>query len=227
MAVTIVINGTTVSSGNCTTSGNTTTCTIAGTYGNVTVTNQGGTAQVVFVDSATLPVLRLVNARFLALANAVNGSVTFSATSTQGIPGPRMVRQADGWLVRVDNVSAPYSGPANRGRFNVDGVVTSTSMNPESIDTIPAGGDTAGSTKIVMTPAYVSGEINANVFKKEEVMSSLSSGPRTLKGEFTFYLPLSNDFLKLTEVKVETLNPVGPLGQSAYSLQGYVDMWVD
>jgi hypothetical protein len=225
LPVTIVINGTTVPSGNCTVTGITTTCNINGTYGNVVVTGwPSGNAQVLAVDDATLPVLRLVNAKFKATANAVNGSVTFSVTPTAGINGPKMRRVAGGWLVRVENTTAPYTSPTNRGQFIVDGVVISTSMTPnaESIDGIASGGDKAGSSKVVFGTAWAYGEINATTFTKNETMGSLT-GSRTLKGEFTFYLPLANDYLRLTEVKVETLSP-GTTDPDLASL-GYTDIW--
>ena len=210
LPVTIVINGTTVPSSDCTVSGNTTTCTIAGTYGNVIVTSypSGTTAQVVAVDDATLPVLKLVNAKFKATAPAVNGSVTFSVTPSAGRNGPKMQRVASGWLVRVENSQAPYTSPTNRGQFTVDGVVISTSMTPnaESIDGIASGGDTGGSSKVVLSTAWAAGEIKAGTFTKTETMGSLT-GSRTLKGEFTFYLPVTNDYLRLTGVNVETKNP--------------------
>ncbi len=218
MAVTIAINGINVPA-------NPITTNIAGTYGNVRVINNGGTAQVSFTES-TLPTLKLVNAKFLALANGVNASVTFSATSSQGRGQPKMRRTAQGWLVRVENVSAPYTSSTNRGQFIVDGVVISPSMSPnaESIDGLSLGGDTAGSAKVVLAQPFAYGEINLATFTKNENMTSLS-GSRTLKGEFSFYLPVINDFLRLTEVKVQTLNPDrGGLRQSELSSMGYIDI---
>ena len=140
LPVTIVINGTTVPSSDCTVSEITTTCNIADTYGNVIVTSypSGTTAQVIAVDDANLPVLKLVNAKFTTTADALNVPVTFSVTPTAGRSGPKMHRVASGWLGRVEGVSAPYTSSTNRGQFIVDGVVISTSMTPnaESIDGI-------------------------------------------------------------------------------------------
>jgi hypothetical protein len=218
--IVIVINGTTVSNANCTTNGQTTTCNINGTYGNVQVTGYpSGTAQVVATEG-TLPLIKLINAKFRATANAVNGSVTFSGTSTAGT-SKKMKRVASGWLVRVENTAAPYTSPTNRGQFNVDGVVNSASMTPtaESIDGIANGGDTSGQPKTVMNQAWVQGDINATTFIKTETMVTLT-GSRTLKGEFTFYLPLTNDYLRLTNVTVETLTPVKPEPEDKGSTQG-------
>lgn len=222
IAVTIQINGTTVSSANCTTSGNTTTCSIAGTYGNVEVSDYptGSPAQVIAVDDISLPLLKLVNSKFRATANATNGSVTFSATPSQGNNGPKMQRTASGWLVRVENSTAPYTSPTNKGQFIVDGVVISGS-NSESIDGIYPGGDTAGSSKTVLSSPWAYGEIKATNFTKSETMGSLN-GTRTLKGEFTFYLPLANDYLRLTEVAVVTQNAGGDTDPASV---GYTDMW--
>ena len=225
LPVSIQINGIAVPSTDCTVTGNTTTCNIADTYGNVIVTNlPGTTAQVIAVDDATLPVLKLVNAKFMTTANALTVPVIFSVTPTAGITGPKMQRVASGWLGRVETVSAPYNSPTNRGQFIVDGVVISTSMTPnaESIDGISSGGDTSGSSKVVLNTAWAYGEIKATTFTKTETMGSLT-GSRILKGEFTFYLPLANDFLRLTEVKVVTLNPAA--GDSDVSSVGYTDIW--
>ncbi|MBH0178794.1 MAG: hypothetical protein HP491_13260 [Nitrospira sp.] len=225
--VTIVINGTTVPSGNCTDTGITTTCNIAGNYGNVTVTSypSGMTAQVIAVDDALLPVLKLVNAKFSTTANALTVPVTFSVTPTAGRNGPKMRRKASGWLGRVESTSSPYTSSTNRGQFIVDGVVTSTSMTPnaESIDGIASGGDTAGSSKVVAGLAWPYGEIKLTTFTKNETMGSLT-GSRTLKGEFSFYLPVANDFLRLTEVTVESINPAD---DSDLSSVGYTDIWDD
>ena len=226
LPVTIVINGTTVPSSDCTVSGITTTCNIADTYGNVIVTSypSGTTAQVIAVDDANLPVLKLVNAKFTTTANALTVPVTFSVTPTAGRTGPKMRRVASGWLGRVEGVSAPYNSSTNRGQFIVDGVVISTSMTPnaESIDGIASGGDTGGSSKVVLGTAWAYGEIKASTFTKNEIMGSLT-GSRILKGEFTFYVPLANDYLRLTEVKVETLTP-GIEGSDSASV-GYTDIW--
>lgn len=232
VAVSIQINGTPVSSANCTTSGITTTCTIAGTYGNVEVTGDpsGAIAQVEAVDSATLPLIRLINAKFRATANAVNGSVTFSAP-TGGRVGPKMIRKANGWLVRTETPPklAPYTSPTNKGQFIVDGVVDSASMipTPESIDAITKGGDTSGSSKVVLSTNFAHGEINGTVFTKSETMNTPGggtlSGSRTLKGEFTFYLPVMNDYLRLSTVEVVTVNPASD--ESDVSFAGYTDMW--
>lgn len=231
--IVIVINGTTVSNANCATNGQTTTCNINGTYGNVQVTGYpGGTAQVVAIEG-TLPLIKLVNAKFRATANAVNGSVTFSGTSAAGT-SKKMKRVASGWLVRVENTTAPYTSPTNRGQFIVDGVVNSASMNPntESIDGISNGGDTSGSSKVVLSTAWTHGDINATTFTKNETMGTLT-GSRTLKGEFTFYLPLTNDYLRLTNVNVETLIPARPEDEGSTQdpieepISGYTDMWDD
>jgi len=228
MPVSIVINGIAVPGANCSTSGNTTTCLIAGTYGNVEVTSHpsGTTAKVVAVYDATLPVLQLLNAKFRATANAVNGSVTFEATSMAGRNGPKMQRVAGGWLGRIEGTSAPYTSPTNRGQFIVDGVVISSSTTPnaESIDGISSGGDTSGSSKVVLSTAWAAGEIKDTTFTKTETMGSLN-GSRTLKGEFTFYLPLTNDYLRLTKVNVETKDPFRREDDPA--LLGYTDLWDD
>jgi hypothetical protein len=225
LTVNIQINGIAVPQSDCTVTGNTTTCNIADTYGNVVVTSlPSTTAQVIAVDDATLPVLKLVNAKFTTQANALNVPVTFSVTPTAGRNGPKMQRVASGWLGRVENVSAPYNSPTNRGQFIVDGVVINTSMTPnnESIDGIASGGDTAGSSKVVLSSVWSYGQISATNFTKTETMGTMS-GSRILKGEFTFYLPLANDFLKLTEVKVVTLSP-GADDTDAASV-GYTDIW--
>jgi len=232
LPVNIQINGIAVPGSDCTVAGITTTCNIADTYGNVIVTSfpNGTTAQVIAVDDATLPVLKLVNAKFTTTANALNVPVTFSVTPTAGRSGPKMQRVASGWLGRVETVSAPYNSSTNRGQFIVDGVVISTSMTPnaESIDGISSGGDTAGSSKVVLSTAWSYGEIKATTFTKTETMNtppSALTGSRILKGEFTFYLPLANDYLRLTEVKVETLNP-GVEDTPPASI-GYTDIWDD
>lgn len=226
LPVSIQINGITVPSSDCTVSGITTTCNIANTYGNVIVTSypSGTTAQVIAVDDATLPVLQLVNAKFTTTANALNVPVTFSVTPTAGRNGPKMQRVASGWLGRVEGVSAPWTSSTNRGQFIVDGVVISTSMTPnaESIDGIASGGDTAGSSKVVLSTGWAYGEIKATTFTKTETLGSLT-GSRILKGEFTFYLPLANDYLRLTEVKVETLTP--GVEDTAPASVGYTDIW--
>ena len=230
VTVNIQINGDTVPAARCTTSGNTTTCDISGTWGGtVDVTGYpSGTPQVVFnEDNQNLPLLKLINAKFNARVAGLNGSVTFSVTPTAGRSSPKMVRAASGWLARTEGTTAAYVSPTNRGQFIVDGVVTSSSMTPnaESIDGISSGGDTAGSSKVVLSSAWAYGEIKETLFTKTEIMGSLS-GSRTLKGEFTYYLPLQNDYLRLTQVKVETLDPAGPDVTDAASV-GYTDVWDD
>lgn len=176
-------------------------------------------------DGTSLPELKLKNAKFKATANAVNGSVTFWTTPSTGRDAPKMQRVADGWLGRAEGATAPYTSSTNRGTFTVDGLVSSSSITPvvESIDGIFNGGDTAGSSKVVLNTAWSFGKIDLNLFTKNEVMGNLQ-GARDLKGEFTFYLPVTNDYLRLTQVSIRTFNPGGKEVDDAPPHAGYTDI---
>ena len=233
LVVNININGTTIPQSNCTTTGNPpiTTCTIAGAYGNVMVEAPpaGGTPRVEAIDDPNLPALKLRDAKFRAInINSVDGSVTISATFS-GRNGPRMVRSASGWLARTEAQKAAYSSPTNHGQFVVEGQVASASLphTPETVDNIIDGGDMPGSKKDVNGIPWAYGNIDSAIFTTNppELMQSLT-GPRDLKVNFTFHLPIINDYLRLSEVKVETLDP-GTGQNEPSSLSGYTDIMTE